>query len=155
MIRQEIISSPIGFLMVVSQDECLVEIELVNCFEKLTDENPSIFSVQLNEYFAGQRKHFDFAYLSPPTPFARDIMSALSQIPFGELISYGQLARAAGYSTGAARAVGSVMRTNPIPIVLPCHRVICADGTWGQYSLGGAECKHWLIEFESRNGQKY
>ena len=106
---------------------------------------------QLNEYFQGTRKRFsvklDDTGLSD---FSRNVQQALLEIPYGSVISYGELASLAG-STGAARAVGRVMSANPFPLVVPCHRVINADDRPGQYSGGfGKETKTRLIELERR-----
>lgn len=106
---------------------------------------------QLNEYFQGARKRFtvrlDDTGLSG---FSRNVHQALLEIPYGSLVSYGELASLAG-RPGAARAVGRVMSANPFPLVVPCHRVINADGLPGQYSGGfGKVTKARLIELERR-----
>lgn len=104
---------------------------------------------QLREYFQGARKRFhvrlDDAGLSD---FSRIVHQALLKIPYGSVVSYGELARLAG-RPGAARAVGRVMSANPFPLVVPCHRVVNADGCPGQYSGGfGKQTKVRLIELE-------
>ena len=104
---------------------------------------------QLQEYFRGERKTFDVrvddAALSD---FARNVHKALSQVPYGSVVAYRDLARLAG-SPGAARAVGRVMSANPFPLIVPCHRVVNADGQPGQYSGGfGRQTKAWLINLE-------
>ena len=105
--------------------------------------------VQLREYFHGQRKTFDVRLdESDLSDFARHVHNALLQVPYGSLVAYGDLARLAG-SPGAARAVGRVMSANPFPLIVPCHRVVNADGGLGQYSGGlGKTTKAWLIDLE-------
>ena len=82
------------------------------------------------------------------TPFQLKVYAALRKIPEGKVITYGELARKAGYP-GAARAVGSAMKKNRLPIVIPCHRVVPADGSLGQYSCG-IRWKKFLLEWERR-----
>ncbi|MCP4680556.1 MAG: methylated-DNA--[protein]-cysteine S-methyltransferase [Deltaproteobacteria bacterium] len=102
--------------------------------------------LELMSYFLGGLEHFtvpvDFSFV---TPFQRDIFTALTSIPFGETITYGELAHLAGHP-GAARAVGSAMRCNPAPIFVPCHRVVSASGLGGWSGPKG--WKEWLLEHE-------
>ncbi|HLF41722.1 MAG TPA: methylated-DNA--[protein]-cysteine S-methyltransferase [Acidimicrobiia bacterium] len=101
---------------------------------------------QLEEYFAGTRTAFDLPLELEGTPFQVAVWSALSGIPYGETISYGELARRVG-RPGASRAVGAANGRNPISIVVPCHRVIGADGTLTGYGWGN-ERKAWLLGHE-------
>ncbi len=80
------------------------------------------------------------------TAFQRSVLNVLRQVAFGQLTSYGELARAAGYP-GAARAVGQVMANNPLPLVIPCHRVLRSDGSLGGFG-GGPEMKQRLLRLE-------
>lgn len=109
---------------------------------------------QLEEYFAGCRREFDLPVALPPgPPFTRRVYDLLRRVPFAATLTYGELAVQAG-SPGAARAVGQVMAANPLPIVVPCHRVIAANGGLGGYSGGGGlGTKAWLLAFESDNLQ--
>jgi len=104
---------------------------------------------QLEEYFRGGRRTFDVKLDDADLSlFTRKVHKALRDVPYGSVISYRDLARSAG-SAGAARAVGRVMSTNPFPLIIPCHRVVNADGSLGQYSGGfGKETKAKLIDFE-------
>lgn len=106
---------------------------------------------QLTEYFLGKREVFDLPLGEESlSEFARRVHSELTQVPPGSVISYGELASRAG-SPGAAQAVGRVMSSNPFPLVIPCHRVVNADGGIGQYSAShGVITKAWLIDFESK-----
>ncbi len=102
---------------------------------------------QLHEYFAGGRTHFDLP-LEPAGPeFERAVWDALTGIPYGETASYGEIAKRIGFPD-AARAVGSANARNPISIIVPCHRVIGADGSLTGYG-GGLERKRFLLEHET------
>jgi methylated-DNA-[protein]-cysteine S-methyltransferase len=101
---------------------------------------------QLAEYFAGTRTAFDVPLRLDGTPFQREVWAALLTIPYGETRSYGQLAEQVG-RPGAARAVGLANGHNPVGIIVPCHRVIGADGTLVGYG-GGLPRKRALLELE-------
>lgn len=101
---------------------------------------------QIEEYFAGARRAFDLELAVEGTRFQRRVWRALRSIPFGELRSYGELAREIG-RPGASRAVGAANGANPLPLVVPCHRVVGADGSLTGFG-GGLETKRWLLEFE-------
>lgn len=101
---------------------------------------------QLGEYFEGRRQEFDLPLVFRGTRFQQRVWEALRQIPFGQTSSYGELAQRVG-SPGASRAVGSADAQNPIAIIVPCHRVIGADGDLVGYG-GGLERKHWLLRHE-------
>jgi methylated-DNA-[protein]-cysteine S-methyltransferase len=102
---------------------------------------------QLGEYFAGRRRAFDLELAPFGTDFQLRVWGELRKIPFGAVRNYGDIARAIG-QPGAARAVGQANGCNPLPIVIPCHRVIASDGTIGGYS-GGLAIKHRLLAIES------
>jgi methylated-DNA-[protein]-cysteine S-methyltransferase len=101
---------------------------------------------QLAEYFAGERHEFDLRLAPEGTPFELAVWTELAKIPFGETRSYGEIARALG-RPDAARAVGRANGANPIPIVVPCHRVIGADGSLTGFG-GGLDVKARLLELE-------
>ncbi len=101
---------------------------------------------ELERYFAGRSKRFELAVAPEGSEFQRRVWRELAKIPFGTTISYGELARRVG-SPGAARAVGRANGANPIPIVLPCHRVIGASGALTGYG-GGMERKEKLLALE-------
>ena len=105
--------------------------------------------VQLTDYFAGRRKTFEVAMDRDAlggTPFQRRVWNELEKIPYGATISYGELARRVG-NLNAVRAVGLANGRNPLSIIVPCHRVIGANGTLTGYG-GGLERKRWLLDFE-------
>lgn len=102
---------------------------------------------QLDEYFAGSRRRFELETdISRLTPFNQKVLQRLARVPYGEVTTYGDLASQAGRPR-AARAVGSVMNRNPLPIVLPCHRVIGSTGRLVGYA-GGLERKEKLLQLE-------
>jgi len=133
-----------------SPEEALLEVSKY-CPQAQRGSSPLIIDVfsQLREYFRGERKTFDVMLDdSALSVFARKVHTALLDVPYGSLISYRDLARLAG-SSGAARAVGRVMSRNPFPLIVPCHRVVNADGRPGQYSGGaGKQTKAELIALE-------
>ena len=101
---------------------------------------------QLGEYFDGRRRAFDLLLAPEGTAFQRRVWAALAALGYGETVSYAELARRAG-APGAARAVGAANGRNPVPVVVPCHRVIGADGTLTGFG-GGVERKRWLLAHE-------
>lgn len=104
---------------------------------------------QLEAYFAGALREFDLPLRLEGTPFRLRVWEQLRQIPYGRVISYGELARRLG-QPGAARAVGGANHHNPISIIVPCHRVIAAGGGLGGYG-GGLERKRALLQLEGVN----
>jgi methylated-DNA-[protein]-cysteine S-methyltransferase len=102
---------------------------------------------QLQSYFAAERKNFDLALVLEGTDFQKRVWTALRKIPYGETISYKQLAEIIG-SPKAVRAVGAANGANPIPIIIPCHRVIGNDGSLTGFG-GGLQLKKQLLELES------
>ena len=105
-------------------------------------------AAELDEYFDGRRRRFDVAVdLQLATGFRRQVLAHLREIPFGATESYAAVAAAAG-SPHAVRAAGSACATNPVPVVVPCHRVVRSDGSIGQYR-GGVEAKRTLLALEA------
>ena len=102
---------------------------------------------QLQEYFAGTRRRFDLPLRMQGTEFQQRVWRELTEIPYGETWSYGQLAKRIG-KPGASRAVGLANGRNPLSILVPCHRVIGANGSLTGYG-GGLERKQWLLAHES------
>ncbi|MCS7179519.1 MAG: methylated-DNA--[protein]-cysteine S-methyltransferase [Anaerolineae bacterium] len=113
------------------------------------EENPAVLAeviAQLREYFSRLRREFDLSLDLRGTPFQRRVWEELGRIPYGQTVSYGELARRMG-QPGAARAVGQAVGANPIPIIVPCHRVVGADGSLVGYG-GGLEIKSALLRLE-------
>jgi len=148
--------SPIGVLRIEGDEDALTRIELPSSAVG-SRTNSSLRSArmpaavaaavaQLEEYFAGERTEFDLPLEVSGTPFQRDVWFALAEIPYGKTISYGELAAMVGRPT-AFRAVGQANGSNPIPIVLPCHRVVASGGRIGGYG-GGLDMKRQLLALE-------
>jgi len=106
---------------------------------------------QLSVYFGGSPVHFNVRVdLSGLTAFQRQVLQACAEIPYGRTVTYGELARRVGRKS-AARAVGAVMARNPVPIVIPCHRVVASNGSLGGYSAEqGVTLKRRLLAIEAR-----
>jgi methylated-DNA-[protein]-cysteine S-methyltransferase len=146
-------SSPVGRLTLVGDGDDLVGLYFdgdANATPRadwIRDERrlrPA--TIQLEEYFAGARTRFDLR-LAPRGPqFQKAVWAALLRIPFGDTASYGDIARAIG-KPAASRAIGGANHRNPIAIVIPCHRVIGADGSLTGYG-GGLDCKRLLLQLE-------
>jgi methylated-DNA-[protein]-cysteine S-methyltransferase len=152
-LRFRIIESPIGPLTLAGLDGRLQHLRMVDqTYEPSRagwEADDSAFSdavAQLQAYFAGELLHFDIDVDLVGTDFQRRVWSALETIPYGETRSYGQIALHIG-SPGASRAVGLANGHNPISIVVPCHRVIGANGSLTGYG-GGLERKKHLLEME-------
>jgi len=110
---------------------------------------------QIADYFCGQRRHFDLDidWSGTPSPLQQQVLrTLLESVGYGETVSYGTLARRVGLgrfgATLPARAVGRIMGSNPIPVVVPCHRVVAADGLGGYSGGTGPEVKRWLLTLE-------
>jgi methylated-DNA-[protein]-cysteine S-methyltransferase len=103
---------------------------------------------QLGEYFAGRRRRFDLALTLPENPFERRVLEALLQIPYGESTTYGRLTTRLGLPSTHVRRVGGAIARNPLAIVIPCHRVLGADGSLTGYA-GGLERKARLLALEA------
>ena len=137
-----VMSSPVGKLTLVASSKGLVAIDVRNNAKQVvTAKDASAQSIllktkkQLEQYFAGKRTSFDVALDLVGTEFQVKAWRALCRIPFGKTISYGQQASNIK-KPKAFRAVGSANGKNPIPIIVPCHRVVASDGSLGGYSLG-------------------
>lgn len=109
-------------------------------------------AAQLEEYFAGTRTAFDLPLEAEGTPFQRRVWEALQEIPYGTTVSYARIAARAG-NPRASRAVGAANRRNPLAIVVPCHRVVGADGSLTGYA-GGLERKEFLLRLERAAAEK-
>jgi methylated-DNA-[protein]-cysteine S-methyltransferase len=150
--------SPIGRLTLTSDGTSLTGLYMANPAKPLPRTadwvmDPIVAPLpdavrQLREYFAGQRREFDLPLHMNGTEFQRRVWQQLTAIPFGETWSYGQLAKQLD-NPSACRAVGLANGRNPIAIIVPCHRVIGADGSLTGFG-GGIERKEWLLTHEGR-----
>ncbi len=151
-----LLPSPVGNLLLVSDGDALTGLYMSDhkggpapepAWRR--DEGPFARAcVQLTGYFVGRLQEFDVRLAPAGTVFQKKVWQELCRIPFGASISYGELARRIGQPT-ASRAVGAANGQNPISIIVPCHRVIGANGTLTGYG-GGIERKKWLLEHESQ-----
>jgi methylated-DNA-[protein]-cysteine S-methyltransferase len=144
-------SSPVGPLLLTSNGRALTSLflpgfDLPEAAEDREDQVLRDAREQLDDYFAGKLRSFDLKLAPHGTEFQSSVWRELSRIPFGVTISYADLAQRIGQPK-ACRAVGAANGRNPIAIIVPCHRVIGADGTLTGYG-GGLECKRWLLEHE-------
>src|ERR1700694_1134705 len=150
------IESPVGPLLLGAADSGLRRIEFVNGRKRVqadpewrNDAEALGETIrQLRAYFAGELESFDLAVAPEGTPFQLSVWNRLCEIPYGETISYGQLARRIA-NPNASRAVGLANGSNPIPIVIPCHRVIGSNGKLTGYG-GGLPIKERLLALERR-----
>ncbi|GHT04220.1 methylated-DNA--protein-cysteine methyltransferase [Bacteroidia bacterium] len=144
--------SPIGVLELTANDTALTGLSLAKEGEgqKAKGENRIIQQTcsQLDEYFAGKRKTFELPLAPAGTGFQEKVWEELQRIPYGKTISYAQLAQAVD-NPKACRAVGSANGKNPIAIIIPCHRVINANGKLGGYALG-LDIKKQLLDLEEK-----
>ncbi len=155
MMRYCTISTPIGRLLLAGDEAGLRHISFQDGLHPLRPSEewrrvrePLAEPIaQLEEYFAGKRRRFDLAIAPEGTPFQREVWSALTKIPYGRTVSYGELASRLGREN-ASRAVGAANGSNPIPIVIPCHRVLGANGSLTGFG-GGLDIKRRLLDLEA------
>jgi len=162
-VAYRVVDSPVGPLLVAATDRGLIRVAYAceghdDVLQHLADEvSPRVLLAparldtaarELDEYFAGRRRNFDVSLdWRLPTGFRGTVLRHLHEIGYGQTASYAALAKLAG-NPKAVRAVGTACATNPLPIVVPCHRVVRSDGTIGGY-LGGAEIKRTLLALEA------
>lgn len=146
------LNTPIGTLRLVSDGEHIVRIEFEGQYQQNSDDKQAedaalaACAKQLQEYFDGRRQHFDLPLAATGTAFQRSVWQALEEIPYGEVRSYRDIARTIG-NEAAVRAVGAANGRNPLPVVVPCHRVIGSDGSLTGFA-GGLEAKTHLLRLE-------
>ncbi len=144
------VESPITNLAVTVEDGAVTRIDLRKRGRRPPEGKLELqVSRELEEYFAGKRKEFTFPIRTEGNQFYLSVWHELEQIAYGETVTYGDLARVVG-KPGAARAVGTANGRNPIPIVIPCHRVVAAGGKLGGYG-GGLPLKRKLLDLEASN----
>lgn len=144
-----VIDSPIGFLRITGNNDYIFEIAFVDKKTQLESEVPKEVNkcaVQLQEYFSKARKTFDLALKPVGTDFQESVWDELHNIPYGKTTTYARQAAKIG-DLKAIRAVGTANGKNPIPIVIPCHRVIGSNGSMTGYA-GGIDKKEWLLRHE-------
>jgi methylated-DNA-[protein]-cysteine S-methyltransferase len=158
-INYGIIESPVGGIIIAWSEEGMISLAFQNA-PKPVDPDPawrqrnevrSDIAVQLAEYFSGDRREFDLPLVMKGTAFQREVWEELLRIPYGETISYGELARRIGRTNAASRAVGAANGRNPLALVVPCHRVIGSGGELTGYAFG-LDIKRSLLALEQGNG---
>lgn len=148
----QLLDTPIGSLKLVSDGAALTKIEFPQQHSTFSDDTEttdpvlSACAAQLTEYFAGERQAFSLPLSAGGTIFQNEVWSALANIPYGELRSYSDIAIAIGRPK-AVRAVGAANGRNPLPIIVPCHRVIGSNGSLTGFA-GGIPLKTRLLELE-------
>ena len=148
----QFLKTPIGMLRLVSDGTHLLAIEFEGMYGDDTDAiecNDAVLNSctqQLAEYFRGERQDFDLPLGACGTPFQQSVWAALREIPYGEVRSYRDIARSIN-NAAAVRAVGAANGRNPLPVVVPCHRVIGSDGSLTGFA-GGLEMKTLLLQLE-------
>lgn len=153
-----VMDSPIGELRIVGRDGAITAIEFTPFRPPVdgrplgdrVDDDPVLTEAvrQLTAYFGGELTEFDLPLAPRGTDFQQRVWEQLSRIEWGETATYGEIARRLGMTNAASRAVGLANGRNPIPVVVPCHRVIGADGTLTGYA-GGLERKQTLLDLET------
>ena len=156
-VTHDVLDSPLGPITVVARDGALSGLFADHrrgpALDQLGRRCPPDFTAvreQIGEYFAGTRRHFELPVAPVGTAFQQHVWATLCRIPFGQTWSYGELAARVGRA-GAARAVGHANARNPMSLVVPCHRVVGADGRLTGYG-GGVERKRFLLDLEQRTG---
>lgn len=152
-----VLPSPVGDLRIIERDGKISAIEFSPFRQPAdgrplgarTDDHPVLAEAvrQLRAYFDGELTEFDLPLAPRGSDFQQRVWEQLSKIAYGETASYGEIAGRLGMTNAASRAVGTANGRNPIPIVIPCHRVIGADGTLTGYA-GGIQRKQTLLELE-------
>ena len=155
-----IVESPIGQLRVTANEQAITHIEFPQrwsdaLFTGPYEQTPLLMAAakQLAAYFAGEIDRFELPLAPKGTEFQRRCWAQLQGLPFGKVSSYGEIAKAIGQEK-AVRAVGAANGRNPIPIVIPCHRVIGSNGSLTGFG-GGIETKRWLLEHEASHRAKF
>lgn len=155
-LRHVVIGTPIGPLTLVAAADALRDVRFANGrpvgpADGPADPGRAVLAQaarELGEYFAGERTAFDVALDPRGSAFQRQVWSGLATIPYGETVSYGEQARRLGHA-GKARAIGAANGRNPLPVILPCHRVVGRDGSLTGFG-GGLATKAWLLHHERR-----
>ncbi len=139
--------SPIGELTLSEEDGALVSLDWGRAPKEYQQPTPLLCEIRdaLHAYFDGGKPTFDFPLQPAGTAFQHAVWQQMRSIPYGETRSYGEIA---GRISSAARAVGNACGANPIPIIIPCHRIVSQQGLGGYSGDGGGKTKQWLLQLE-------
>lgn len=148
-----IIETPLGRLALIAHDDKLAAVDWT---EEEADPSPpdddehlpARAAAQIAAYFAGDLHRFDLPLAPAGTPFRQKVWSAMLNVPYGQTTTYGDVARQIG---GGPRAVGGACGANPLPIIIPCHRVLASSGLGGYSGRGGLDVKQFLLRHEARH----
>jgi methylated-DNA-[protein]-cysteine S-methyltransferase len=156
--RWTVLPSPVDDLLATSDGESLTGLWftphdrlLASLEDSARDDGLAVFArarEQLGAYFARELREFDLPLAAPGSAFQQRVWAALREIPYGQTRSYGEIATRLGLGPEASRAVGTANGANPVPVVVPCHRVIGADGTLTGFA-GGLPRKRFLLDLEA------
>lgn len=159
------VPSPIGDILLIAREDVIIRVafenegfnEVLNQYPGAVEnaEHPALAAArsQLDEYFAGRRQTFDIQVASgPSSEFRRRVLDVIAEIPYGQTVTYSELATRVE-NPDAVRAVGTACGSNPVPLLVPCHRVVRTDGNTGSY-LGGEKAKAWLLRHEREHAQQ-
>jgi len=138
--------TPVGDITVAEEDGVIVSLDWGWGGDQIATPLLTRARDQLNEYFDGARRDFDLPLAPPGTAYRRKVWDELCRIPYGETRTYGEIAAGAG---GSARSVGQANGANPIPIIIPCHRVLAGSHLGGYSGAGGLDTKRYLLDLES------
>jgi methylated-DNA-[protein]-cysteine S-methyltransferase len=148
MLASIAVDSPVGRLTISASSEAIVAVAWSDCAQDQPGRLLVEAKRQVEAYFAGRLTAFDLPLLPAGSVHDRRVWAAMRRIPYGQTRSYGELAMAAG---SAPRAVGGACGRNPIPIVIPCHRVLARSGLGGYSGGTGLATKRWLLQLERAN----
>ncbi len=156
-LRYAVYDTPAGDVTIISEDKALTRL-IFGVYDPpnaVNEENTCLYDaiMEINQYFFGQRHSFTLKLDPETTPFTKKVYEYVSTIPYGSTKNYEEVAAAIG-EPKAARAVGNALNRNPLPLFIPCHRVIGKDGDLVGY-VGGLELKKKLLELEAKNVDRH
>lgn len=145
------VNSPIGPLALIEQDGAIIELDWRRARQEESSSLLSSARDELENYFAGALKTFSIPLNPKGTPFQKRVWQQMVEIPYGEALTYGEVAR---NLSSSPRAVGTACGRNPVPIIIPCHRIVGAGGKLTGYTgAGGIRTKSFLLELETNQPQ--
>ena len=146
---QRSLHTQVGDITVSEEDGAIVSVDWGWVVDQASTPLLREAEAQLQAYLDGERKVFDLPLAASGTPYRRRVWQALCEIPYGAVRTYGEIAAVAG---GSARSVGQANGSNPIPLIIPCHRVVAGSHLGGYSGGDGADTKRWLLALEGAAG---
>lgn len=147
-VPQRSLHTPVGDITVSEEDGAIVSVDWGWVVEQADTPVLRAAEAQLQAYLDGTLKVFDLPLAPPGTPYRRRVWQALCEIPYGSVRTYGEIAAMAG---GSPRSVGQANGSNPIPLIIPCHRVVAGSHLGGYSGGDGADTKRWLLALEGHD----